>query len=223
MSNAINLPASAQSKLIPIQNNDGAQAVLGRDLHAFLEIGKDYSTWFKDMCQYGFIAGQDFTPKSGKTSEAGGRPRIDHIISLEMAKEICMIHRSPLAKQARQYYIECERRAGDKLRPRQRRNIVARALIEAQNMLNEKDQQIKELAPNSRGSDSAPYVYTYDGPANLIGDEFGYQMSRDTVKKATLRGELRAVNRDEFGLHGPINMYAKSDVREWFLAYMGVE
>lgn len=44
---------------------------------------------------------------------------------------------------------------------------------------------------------SAPYVYTYDGPANLIGDEFG--------------------------LHGPINMYAKSDVREWFLAYMGVE
>lgn len=70
-------------------------------------------------------------------------------------------------------------------------------------------------------SDSAPYVYTYDGPANLIGDEFGYQMSRDTVKKATLRGELRAVNRDEFGLHGTINMYAKSDVREWFLAYMG--
>ena len=81
MSNATNLPASAQSELIPIQNNDGAQAVLGRDLHAFLEIGKDYSTWFKDMCQYGFIAGQDFTPKSGKTSEAGGRPRIDHIIS----------------------------------------------------------------------------------------------------------------------------------------------
>ena len=72
-------------------------------------------------------------------------------------------------------------------------------------------------------SDSALYVYTYDGPANLIGDEFGYQMSRDTVKKATLRGELRAVNRDEFGLHGPINMYAKSDVREWFLAYMGLE
>lgn len=107
MSNATNLPASAQSELIPIQNNDGA----GRDLHAFLEIGKDYSTCFKDMCQYGFIAGQDFTPKSGKTSEAGGRPRIDHIISLEMAKEICMIQRLPLGKQARQYFIECERSA----------------------------------------------------------------------------------------------------------------
>lgn len=149
MSNAINLPASAQSELIPIQNNDGAQAVLGRDLHAFLEIGKDYSTWFKDMCQYGFIAGQDFTPKSGKTSEAGGRPRIDHIISLEMAKEICMIQRSPLSKQARQYYIECERRARNNVPALSGPELVARALIEAQNMLEEKDRQIKELAPRT--------------------------------------------------------------------------
>lgn len=149
MSNATNLPASAQSELIPIQNNDGAQAVLGRDLHAFLEIGKDYSTWFKDMCQYGFIAGQDFTPKSGKTSEAGGRPRIDHIISLEMAKEICMIQRSPLGKQARQYFIECERRARNNVPALSGPELVARALIEAQNMLEEKDQQIKELAPRA--------------------------------------------------------------------------
>ena len=149
MSNVINLPASAQSELIPIQNNDGAQAVLGRDLHAFLEIGKDYSTWFKEMCQYGFIAGQDFTPKSGKTSEAGGRPRIDHIISLEMAKEICMIQRSPLGKQARQYFIECERRARNNVPALSGPELVARALIEAQNMLEEKDQQIKELAPRA--------------------------------------------------------------------------
>ena len=149
MSNATNLPASAQSKLIPIQNNDGAQTVLGRDLHAFLEIGKDYSTWFKDMCQYGFIAGQDFTPKSGKTSEAGGRPRIDHTISLEMAKEICMIQRSPLGNQARQYYIECERRARNNVPALSGPELVARALIEAQNMLEEKDQQIKELAPRA--------------------------------------------------------------------------
>lgn len=149
MSNATNLPASAQSKLIPIQNNDGVQAVLCRDLHAFLEIGKDYSTWFKDMCQYGFIAGQDFTPKSVKTSEAGGRPRIDHIISLEMAKEICMIQRSPLGKQARQYYIECERRARNNVPALSGPELVARALIEAQNMLEEKDQQIKELAPRA--------------------------------------------------------------------------
>lgn len=101
------------------------------------------------MCQYGFIAGQDFTPKSGKTSEAGGRPRIDHIISLEMAKEIFMIQRSPLGKQARQYFIECERRARNNVPALSGPELVARALIEAQNMLEEKDQQIKELAPRA--------------------------------------------------------------------------
>lgn len=154
MSNCPNLPANAQSELIPIQNNDGAQAVLGRDLHAFLEIGKDYSTWFKDMCQYGFIAGQDFTPKSGKTSEVGGRPRIDHIISLEMAKELCMIQRSPLGRQARLYFIECERRARNNVPALSGPELVARALIEAQNMLEEKDHQIKELAPKALFADA---------------------------------------------------------------------
>lgn len=97
--------------LIPLTDNDGVQAVLGRDLHQFLEIGKDYSTWFKDMCRYGFSAGQDFFTISGKTSQAGGRPRIDHIMTLGMAKEISMIQRTEKGRQARRHFIECERRA----------------------------------------------------------------------------------------------------------------
>lgn len=96
--------------VIPLTENDGVQAVMGRDLHAFLEIGKDYSTWFKDMCAYGFSAGQDFSPVSGE-NKGRGRPRIDHIVSLDMAKEISMIQRTDKGKQARQYFIECERRA----------------------------------------------------------------------------------------------------------------
>ena len=98
------------NELIPLTERDGVQAVMGRDLHAFLEVGKDYSTWFKDMCEYGFSAGQDFTPISGKTSPVGGRPRIDHIITLDMAKEISMIQRTDKGKQARAYFLECERR-----------------------------------------------------------------------------------------------------------------
>lgn len=97
-------------ELIPLTEREGAQAVMGRDLHAFLGIGKDYTTWFRDMTGYGFTAGQDFSPISGKTSELGGRPRQDHIISLDMAKEIAMIQRTEKGKQARQYFIEVEKR-----------------------------------------------------------------------------------------------------------------
>lgn len=81
---------------------------MGRDLHEFLEVKKDYTDWFKRMVGYGFTEGEDFSPVWGKST--GGRPKQDHIMSLDMAKEISMIQRTERGKQARQYFIECERR-----------------------------------------------------------------------------------------------------------------
>ena len=99
----------ATAELIPVHTNpDGGKAVMGRDLHEFLEVKANYMEWFPRMVEYGFIAGQDFLPKMGEST--GGRPRTDHIISLGMAKEISMIQRTERGKQARQYFIECERR-----------------------------------------------------------------------------------------------------------------
>lgn len=99
--------------LIPLTDNDGAQAVMGRDLHAFLEVSSNYTEWFKRMAEYGFVAGQDFDSKNGIGHDKLGRTREihNHVISLEMAKEISMIQRTDKGKQARQYFIECERRA----------------------------------------------------------------------------------------------------------------
>lgn len=152
MSNCPNLPANAQSELIPIRNNDGAQAVLGRDLHAFLKVNERYTQWFDRMTGYGFVEGHDFIRENGKST--GGRPSANHIISLDMAKEICMIQRSPLGRQARQYFIECEKRARNNVPALSGPELVARALIEAQNMLEEKDHQIKELAPKALFADA---------------------------------------------------------------------
>lgn len=99
------------NELIPIQEQgEGKQAVLGRDLHDFLEVKDRYNDWFPRMVAYGFNAGQDFTEFSVKPNGAG-RPRQDHIITLDMAKEISMIQRTEKGKQARQYFIECERQA----------------------------------------------------------------------------------------------------------------
>ena len=98
------------NELIPLTERDGVQAVMGRDLHAFLEVRDNYTDWMKRMIAYGFSAGQDFSEISDKPKGAG-RPRIDHIISLDMAKEISMIQRTDKGKQARQYFIECERLA----------------------------------------------------------------------------------------------------------------
>lgn len=88
------------------------QTVNARELHAFLEVGKDFSNWIKDRIhKYGFVENVDFvefSPKLAKTS-SGGRPTIEYYISLPMAKELSMVERNAKGKEARLYFIECER------------------------------------------------------------------------------------------------------------------
>lgn len=101
-------------ELIPIHNNDGAQAVMGRDLHAFLEVTTRYNDWIARLIEkYGFIVGQDFYSKMSKTPN-GGRPSENHVLTLDMAKEISMVQNNDKGRQARRYFIECERRAKEK-------------------------------------------------------------------------------------------------------------
>lgn len=88
---------------------DGTLAVDGRDLHDFLEVGKDFTSWFKDMINYGFEQGKDFTPFSVKST--GGRPRSGYALTLDMAKELSMIQRTEKGKQARQYFISMEKQS----------------------------------------------------------------------------------------------------------------
>lgn len=96
--------------LIPIQDNDGAQAVMGRDLYKFLGVKERYTQWVaRHIKRYGFVAGQDFIREIGEST--GGRPSENHILTMDMAKELAMVQGNAKGKQARQYFIECERRA----------------------------------------------------------------------------------------------------------------
>lgn len=61
------------------------------------------------MAEYGFSAGQDFYSKMSKNN-GRGRPVADHILTLDMAKELSMVQNNDRGRQARQYFIECERR-----------------------------------------------------------------------------------------------------------------
>ena len=85
------------------------QTVSARELHNQLNIGTKFTTWFERMKEYGFSEGIEFFPKMGETSETGGRPSVDYDISVDMAKQICMIQRTPEGKQVRQYLIDLEK------------------------------------------------------------------------------------------------------------------
>ena len=92
-----------------IKVNFDTQTVSARELHEKLNIGTKFTTWFERMCEYGFTEGNEFFPKLGETSEQGGRPSMDYDISVDMAKQICMIQRTPEGKECRQYLIDLEK------------------------------------------------------------------------------------------------------------------
>jgi anti-repressor protein len=87
-------------------------SVNARELHSFLEVGKDFSNWMKDRIdQYQFVESLDFEvfANSG-VNPNGGRPAKEYAITLDMAKELSMVERNAKGKEARQYFIECEKR-----------------------------------------------------------------------------------------------------------------
>ncbi|WP_270740247.1 antA/AntB antirepressor family protein [Lacticaseibacillus paracasei] len=132
-----------------ITRDDGTIAVSGRELHDFLEVGKDFSNWFKDMASYGFEEGIDFSPFSAKTHN-GGRPRIEYVMTLDMAKEVAMIQRTDRGKQARQYFIEIDKQAHHDLTglsPATRAAVAAtQALAAQERRLNRVDAKVNAIS-----------------------------------------------------------------------------
>lgn len=97
-------------ELIPLQPHDTlTQAVNARELHTFLLNKDHFATWIKDrIAQYDFVENQDFVTFSENSEK--GRPRLEYFITLDMAKELSMVERNEQGKQARRYFIECEKR-----------------------------------------------------------------------------------------------------------------
>ena len=97
--------SSNMNEIIKISYDSEQPTVLGRDLHKALEVKTAYKDWFPRMCDYGFEEGKDYTRCSFLSSENqhGGQNKIDHQLTIPMAKEICMLQRSEKGKMFRQY------------------------------------------------------------------------------------------------------------------------
>lgn len=127
--------------LINVVYDNDRITVSARELHGFLGIESNFTTWFRRMCEYGFEQEIDFIPFLEKSN--GGRPSTDYQLTIEMAKEISMIQRNEKGKQARQYFIACEKKLSSKQYklPTSPKEILA--LIVADN--EERDQRIEKL------------------------------------------------------------------------------
>ena len=90
-----------------VKVNFDTQTVSARELHEQLHIETPFKKWIDRMCDYGFEVGKDFWTKMSEST--GGRPSTEYNISVDMAKQICMIQRTPEGKEIRQYFLDLEK------------------------------------------------------------------------------------------------------------------
>lgn len=149
------------NELIKITYNNDRPAVSARDLHDFLEVGARFNDWFPRMCEYGFTEGEDYYSfLSNRVDGSSGKPRQDAVLTIDMAKEICMIQRNEKGKLARQYFLQVEK---DWNSPEK---VMARALQIAGDKLKRLESKIEADAPKVLFADAVSASHT----SILIGD-----------------------------------------------------
>lgn len=157
-----------ENNLIPITTasigGDKQQGVNARDLHAFLDVGKDFSTWIKDrISQFDFVEGTDFVKTQDLSSpnlgnaKSRAQVRIEYILTLNMAKELSMVERNEKGKQARQYFIQCEKQ----LKVAQQQFAIPQTYAEALRLAADKEEENQRL--KVKIEEDAPKVEFADG------------------------------------------------------------
>lgn len=99
------------NELVPVYETDtGERIVDGRELHDYLLVDTRFNDWMDRRLQkYGFVENEDFYSFLSKTPD-GGRPSVDYLLKLDVAKEISMVENNEQGSRARKYFIEVERR-----------------------------------------------------------------------------------------------------------------
>ncbi len=99
---------------IPCQSDgQNFSGILGTQLHQALGIQTDYRHWFKRMClRLELREGRDYTTlvenvRRGNNILMPGR-KIDHVLTVTAAKEICLVEKSPVCRMLLRQFVEAE-------------------------------------------------------------------------------------------------------------------
>ncbi|MBE7567669.1 antA/AntB antirepressor family protein [Acidithiobacillus sp. HP-11] len=107
---------NSHTTLIPVTEGTiqgrAQQLCNARDLHDFLGVRWAFTNWIKHLItKYGFVEGVDFEvfAEKRKNPQEGGRPTDEYHLTIDMAKQLAMVQNNDRGRQARLYFIECER------------------------------------------------------------------------------------------------------------------
>ena len=191
------------NNLINVTLNENQEPIVsGRQLHEALGVKTKYADWFNRMIEYGFTENQDFLLlKNEQQTGRGGHNKVDHIIKLDMAKEIAMIQRTDKGKEVRTYFIQVEK---DFNSPEK---IMARALLMADKKIklleSENENLLIELEEANKNADYLDLILQTKDSLTIT------QIAQDYGISARKMNQLLKQERIQRIVNGQWVLYAK--------------
>lgn len=188
-----------------IDTPEGEKVVSARDLHEFLESKQDFSTWINARIKkYGFIENQEYTTFHKVVERA---KRIEYALTVDAAKEIAMVEGNDKGKEARQYFIECEKRANALMKVMSPAEML---LFQAQRMVNmekEQGEMKKQIELINARTTTRPDYFTVMGYSVFNKKSVGRDRAAIIGRRASMICKQRGlavdkVNDPRFGLVG---------------------
>ena len=160
-----------ENELVPVyMTSSGEKVVYGTELHKVLEVKTLYKDWSeRRLADVDAVGDEDYEVllKNERNSK-GGRPAKEHIIKLDVAKEMAMLEHSAKGKQVRRYFIQIEKkyRSGGPAEIPTGKQLMALAVLEAQKTIAEQNQEIERMRPKEIFADAV----TASHSSSLIGE-----------------------------------------------------
>jgi len=182
-------------ELIKVTKN----GVSAYELYLYLEVKTQFNHWItRRIHYYNFTEGLDFSPILTKSE--GGRPRVDYILSVDMAKELAMVEKTPKGKEVRKYLIEVENKYRQQLL-RDSSKLTRRSLTDL----------IQDTGENER-----MHGYGFSSYTKMIYKKLGIEYTKQKDFRETLSVEqLKAVEALERMADGYLRLgYDYSQIKE---------
>ena len=211
------------NELIKIQpqtiNGNAVETVNAKELYEFLEVRSKFADWIKNrISDYDFVENQDFTTVS-KNLENGGRI-IEYYITLDMAKELSMVERNDKGRQARKYFIECEKQLMQpkQMTPMEMVAFIANQMVEQERKTTQLEVRLQAVEQTQQRLDQDNNHYTIKGFCSLHNIDLSNGKMSALSRKAKKLSEVKEYTYHEISdpRFGKVKCYHNDILTELF-------
>jgi len=197
-------------------------------LHAFLESKKQFADWIKHRIKkYGLVENQDFVSFSliSEKPQQGGRPQTEYALSLDCAKELAMVEGNERGKEARQYFIECEKvleKVVKTLSPAEQLLQQAQLMVAQEQRLSQIEQQTANVEQKvlqlEAKTITRPDFFTIVGYGTLHGVSVNLKQAASLGRRASAICKFKGIETDQIPdpRFGTVKLYPVSVLDEVF-------